>query len=83
MGKSASYETGGGAAPVCSCCTDSHTKCTLSTDCAPSRMQRMSCYKFVTFDWLMLKVNALACPTSELFIRTNFGQKILEKDLSL
>jgi hypothetical protein len=39
----------------------------------------MSCYKFVTFDWLMLKVTALACPTSELFIRTNFGQKYLRK----
>ena len=56
-------ETGGGAAPACSCCTDSHTKCTLTNYCASLRLQLDACYKFVTFDQSWPKIAALDCPT--------------------
>ena len=55
-------ETGGGAAPACSCCTDSHTKCTLVNYCLPLRLQWGACYKFVTSDKSWLKIAAFDFP---------------------
>ena len=63
LGSSRSCETGGGAAPACSCCTDSHTKCTLLNYCVPPRLQWDACYKFVTLDQSWPKIATFDCLT--------------------